>query len=107
MVGAGAEWGDNVAGKVSDFFSGIDVQGAMSDLLGGGYDASQIAGNIADTAGNTARTADALDITDEDLKYLRDIAERDVINRFTTAEIKVDTNLSRLLQRDFKKLIAE
>lgn len=87
---AGAEWGDNVAGKVSDFFSGIDVQGAMSDLLGGGYDASQLASNVADTAGNTARTADALDITDEDLKYLRDIAERDVINRFTTAEISVE-----------------
>ena len=83
---AGAEWGDNVAGKVSDFFSGIDVQGAMSDLLGGGYDASQIASNIADTAGNTA----ALDITEENLEYLRDIAERDVINRFTTAEISVE-----------------
>lgn len=34
--------------------------------------------------------ADSMDITEEDLKYLRDIAEQEAVNRFTTAEISVD-----------------
>ncbi|MDP4153682.1 MAG: tape measure protein [Bacillota bacterium] len=58
--------------------------GGINDALG------NIAQNTADTAGNTAAMSDSMDSSDEDMQYLRDIAEQEAINRFTTAEIKVD-----------------
>ena len=85
---AGAAWGDGVADSVSGAFSMDSFE--IPEYEATGYDASQIPANIADTAGNTGSMADSMDITSEDLKYLRDIAETEVVNRFTTAEIKVD-----------------
>ena len=49
-----------------------------------------LAGDVGDIAGNTGAIKDSMDITEEDLKYLRDIAEQEAINRFTTAEINID-----------------
>jgi tape measure domain-containing protein len=48
-----------------------------------------IGGGVNDIAGNTGKMADAMEITGEELKYLRDIAEQEAINRFTTAEINI------------------
>lgn len=76
---------------------------AYSDAWNVGYKAGQnlFAGFGADTvmddirrwsaltAENTAAMKEAMDITTEELKYMRDLAEREVINRFTTAEISV------------------
>lgn len=84
---AGAAWGDGVADSVSNMFSGGIDTGAFDYSS---YDASQLPANIADTADNTGSMSDSMDISSEELKYLHDIAERDVINRFTTAEIKVE-----------------
>ncbi|MBA9087470.1 tape measure domain-containing protein [Fontibacillus solani] len=72
-----------------------------SSLFGGGsipdpseyassYDASSVPANVADTAENTGKIKDSVDISQEDLKYMRDLAEMEVVNRFTTAEIRVD-----------------
>mgnify|MGYP000749630854 FL=1 len=49
-----------------------------------------IGSGVDDIAGNTGKIADSMDITEEDLKYLRDIAEQEAVNRFTTAEITIE-----------------
>lgn len=46
---------------------------------------------LGDIAGNTKDIADnTKDISEEDLKYLIDIAERDTINRFTTVPLSIN-----------------
>lgn len=100
---SGAVWGDGVADKVSGMFdfSALDSMGADSlDAFNLGNDLDSIYGNTGDIANNTAATADALDIAEEDLAYLRDIAEREAINRFTTAEIKVEQHNENHISKD-------
>lgn len=65
------------------------AKAAESDYAyGGGM--GDIAGNTGKTAGNTARMADSMDMAEEDLQSMRDMAEAEVINRFTTAELTVN-----------------
>lgn len=78
---AGYSFGEGIDNKVGDIFGG----GAMSD-----YGQSDLMSNVGDIANNTGDIADSVAITEEDLKYLRDIAEQETVNRFTTAEIKID-----------------
>ena len=94
---AGYKFGQGIADKVSGFFSGgLDSIDAFN--MGNAWDG--IYGNTADTAANTAATAEALDVAEEDLAYLRDIAEREAINRFTTAEIKVEQHNENHISKD-------
>lgn len=86
---AGSAWGDGVADKVSGLF---DYEaGTIDDFVTDtGYAMDGIGSDTADIADSTGGMAKSLDVSNEQLQYLRDIAERDAINRFTTAEVKID-----------------
>ena len=59
-----------------------------SDKLGSA--SRQIGDGVKDIAGNTGAIKNSLNVSEDELRYLRDIAEQEVINRFTTAEITIN-----------------
>jgi methyl-accepting chemotaxis protein len=83
----GYEVGAGFESKVGSFFGSgtgaYGLDGLMNSVSG-------MSNGIGDIAGSTGSIADSLDVTNEDLKYLKDLAEQEVINRFTTAEIRVE-----------------
>lgn len=91
---SGASWGDGVMDKISDFslsdiFGATDIP-SVEDYTSGFSGIGGLGSDVGSIADNTGAIADSMDITEEDLKYLRDIAEQEAVNRFTTAEISVD-----------------
>ncbi len=85
---------------------GEDIENAIANMNLFGTDGSNIpdaadyadlssygaglTGGVEELVENTGAIRDAVDITEEDLKYLRDIAEQEAVNRFTTAEIVIE-----------------
>lgn len=83
---------ESIAGfdPASLFDTNIPDVGSYADLSGYGAGMEGIGSGVEDIAGNTGAMADSMEITGEELKYLRDIAEQEAVNRFTTAEVKIE-----------------
>ena len=86
---AGYSVGANAENKVKDFFSFSDIE--MPDMMQN--DTLSTLGDIssytAATADGTKDIKDSLDITEENLKWMKDIAEREVIDRTVFRDITV------------------
>ncbi len=101
----GTQFGNWVNDKVSgvkDWFSekfnmeGLDeiIDPTGSSGIGGSYNPTEALNNlgkgVGDTADNTGKIADSMDLTQEDLEYLRRVADMEWKKEFTTANITVD-----------------
>lgn len=89
----GAAWdlgynaGAGLEASIGDMFSFVDMSGYQPALDG--------------INGNTGSTAASLKNMSEDVAYMRDIAEREAINRFTTAELHIDmTGMNNRFEND-------
>lgn len=90
---AGYSFGEGIDESIANFdpaslFGTMDIPSA--DDYAGALTAGGIGTGIEDISGNTGAMADAMDITSEELKYLRDMAEQETVNRFTTARITIE-----------------
>lgn len=93
----GDAWDDGVAvgdgiSTAIDNFSLSDIFGS-TDMPNPADYSSQLGGvndNLDNIAGGTGNISDSISTTEEDLKYLRDIAEQEAVNRYTVAEINID-----------------
>ena len=103
LNGLGYKFGEGIEDTIGGLFKTptLDEMGLDSlDAFDLGNSLDGIYGNTGDTAANTAATADTLDYMDEDLAWMKDIAEREAINRYTTAEIKVEQHNENHISKD-------
>ena len=109
---AGASWGDGVVDNISSAIDGFkdglsvdipdpgDYTSGFDQAIANGIGGSGLGDAANDIAGNTGSIKDSLDVTEEDLKYLRDIAEQEAVNRFTTAEITIEQTNNNTINND-------
>ena len=101
---------ENLGDKMGKWVENVDIKGALANspigkLFNGGGGSQESATvpsaggggggggeNKAEreTADNTKAMADQMGIMDEDLKFMRDIAEREAIDQYTTAKVEIN-----------------
>ena len=91
----GVSWGDGVADKVKGMFgalSGAGSQFSRTDYsgIGDGVGKGLQDSGVADAAKQTAKNTDGLSKTADDLSFLRDVAEREVIDRTVFSRIELN-----------------
>lgn len=87
-----AQWGYNQGANLGGFSmpSIPNPQYQAPDLSGLNDKAGQIGKNTGKGADGSQRAADALESAQDDLKYLREIAEREAVNKYTTASVTIE-----------------
>ena len=93
----GYNFGANIESSIGNL--GSDLKNTMDSTFAN-LDMDTVPMDVANTASNTGKINDKLSATEEDLKYLRDLAEQETINRFTTAEIKVEMNNNNTINNE-------
>lgn len=82
---AGYKWGRNAGEKIKNLTGGKGAENVTA-----GDVAPKVANGVGNIDKNTGKIKDSVQSTSEDLKLLRGLAERQAINKFTTANIKID-----------------
>lgn len=90
-----AAWKKGATDFVNDFdihnyLPGMPSAPEMTNGSSFGGPLGDIAQNTKNTGDHAEKIKDAMEITDEDIKYLRDIAEQEAVNKYTTAEVKIE-----------------
>lgn len=111
---SGYKKGEGLENRVKDMFKNNNLLenitgqiNAAENASGGSTDYSEVPANAASTAANTkaaadntAKTANGVEITSEEIKYLKDIAEQDAINQFTTVPFSLTVQNTNQINKD-------
>lgn len=93
---AGYKWGSNAGEKIKNLTGGKGAENVTA-----GDVAPKVANGVGNIDKNTGKIKDSVQSTSEDLKLLRELAERQAINKFTTATVKVDmTGMTNQIHSD-------
>lgn len=97
-LNAGYSFGEGIDESIANFdpsslFGTTDIP-SPEDYI------SNFANNVSDISDDTSEIADNTSASSEDLELLREIAERQAINQFTTAELKIEFTSNATVNSD-------